>query len=120
MRLQNLIDYPREFSEMAIYRGAAVRRLAQVFEGTATRVSRLVSTVFEIGSAFFFIFTALFGFVFLDQHTSIFNFQADHPVKEVLSIFPVLDPQVWLLLIVFVLKGCLSLAKLARRFRKQD
>lgn len=120
LKLQNLIDYPREFFEMAIYRGASVRRLAQVFEGTATRVSRLVSTVFEIGSAFFFIFTAVFGFVFLDQHTSIFNFQADHPVKEVLSIFPVLDPQVWLLLIVFVLKGCLSLAKLARRFRKQD
>jgi ubiquinone biosynthesis protein len=120
MRLQNLIDYPREFSEMAIYRGAAVRRLAQVFEGTATRVSRLAATAFEIGSAFFFIFTAVFAFVFLDQHTSIFNFPPGHTLREVSYIFPDLDPQVWLLLILFVLKGCLSLAKLARRFRKQD
>jgi glucan phosphoethanolaminetransferase (alkaline phosphatase superfamily) len=120
LKLQNLIDYPREFSEMAIYRGAAVRRLAQVFEGTATRVSRLAATAFEIGSAFFFLFAFIFGFIFLDQHTSIFNFQPGHPVKEVLSIFPVLDPQVWFLLIVFVINGCLSLAKLARRFRQQD
>jgi ubiquinone biosynthesis protein len=120
IKLQNLIDSPREFSEMAIYRGAAVRRLAQVFEGTATRVSRLAARVFELGSAFFFFLAAVFGFIFLDQHTAIFSFQPDHPVKEVLAIFPVLDPQVWLLLIVFVMNGCLSLAKVARRFRQQD
>jgi len=120
LKLQNLIDYPREFSEMAIYRGAAVRRLAQVFEGTATRVSRLAATAFEIGSAFFFLFAFIFGFIFLDQHTSMIGFQPGHPVKEVLNIFPVLDPQVWLLLILFVINGCISLAKLARRFRQQD
>ena len=120
IKLQNLVDYPREFSEMAIYRGAAVRRLAQVFEGTATRVSRLAATAFEIGSAFFFLFAFIFGFIFLDQHTSALDFQPGHPVKEVLSICPDLDPQVWLLLILFVINGCLSLAKLARRFRQQD
>jgi hypothetical protein len=120
IKLQNLIDSPREFSEMAIYRGAAVRRLAQVFEGTATRVSRLAARVFELGSAFFFFLAAVFGFIFLDQHTALFSFQPDHPVKEVLAIFPVLDPQVWLLLILFVINGCLSLARVARRFRQQD
>jgi ubiquinone biosynthesis protein len=120
LRMQNLIDYPREFFEMAIYRGAAVRRLAQVFEGTATRVSRLAASAFEIGSAFFFIFTAIFGFIFLHQHTPIFNFPPGHALKEIMSVFPVLDPQVWFLLILFELKGFLSLAKLARRFRKQD
>ncbi len=120
LKLQNLIDYPREFSEMAIYRGASVRRLAQVFEGTATRVSRLAAAAFEIGSAFFFFFAAIFCFVSLDQHTSIFSFQSGHVVREVLNIFPVLDPQVWVLLILFVLNGFLSLAKLARRFRKQE
>lgn len=120
LKLQNLIDYPREFSEMAIYRGATIRRLAQVFEGTATRVSRLAAAAFEIGSAFFFFFVVMFGFVFLNQHTSIFNFQPGHVVSDMLSIFPVLDPQVWILLIAFVLNGFLSLAKLARRFRKQE
>jgi ubiquinone biosynthesis protein len=120
LKLQNLIDYPREFLETAIYRGALVRRLAQVFEGTATRVSRLAATVFEIGSAFFFFFAVMFGFVSLNQHASIFNFQPGHVVREVLNIFTQLDPQVWILLIVFVLNGFLSLAKLARRFRKQE
>lgn len=120
LKLQNLIDYPREFLETAIYRGASVRRLAQVFEGTATRVSRLAATAFEIGSAFFFFFAVTFGFVALNQHTSIFDFQSGHVVKEILTIFPVLDPQVWVLLILFVLNGFLSLAKLARRFRKQE
>jgi len=120
LKLQNLIDYPREFLETAIYRGALVRRLAQVFEGTATRVSRLAAAVFEIGSAFFFFFAVMFGFVSLNQHSSIFNFQPGHVVREVLNIFPRLDPQVWILLIVFVLNGFLSLAKLARRFRKQE
>jgi hypothetical protein len=105
---------------MAIYRGAAIRRLAQVFEGTATRVSRLVASAFEIGSAFFFIFTAIFGFIFLHQYTPIFDFPPGHALKEIMSVFPVLDPQVWILLILFVLKGFLSLSKLARRFRKQE
>jgi hypothetical protein len=120
IKLQNLIDYPREFSEMAIYRGAAVRRLAQVFEGTATRVSSLAATWFEIGSAFFFFLATAFGFISLNQHTSIFDFQPEHVVTEVLSIFPTLDPQVWILLIAFMMGGCLSLAKLARRFHKQE
>ncbi|MCP5045831.1 MAG: AarF/ABC1/UbiB kinase family protein, partial [bacterium] len=97
LKLQDLIDYPREFSEMAIYRGAAVRRLAQVFEGTATRVSRLAAMVFEIGSAFCFFFAAVFGFIFFFQHPFIFKFQPGQSMKEIVSIFPILDPQVWLL-----------------------
>ncbi|MCP5107517.1 MAG: AarF/ABC1/UbiB kinase family protein [bacterium] len=120
LKLQNLIDYPREFSEMAIYRGAGVRRLAQVFEGTATRVSRLVATGFEMGSAFFFFLSVVFGFIFFDQHVSGFDFPAGHVVREVLDIFPVLDPQVWLLVVLFTVNGFLSLAQLARRFRKQE
>lgn len=120
IKLQNLIDYPREFSEMAIYRGAAVRRLAQVFEGTATRVSRLAATLFEIASAFFFFFAAGFGFVFINQHTAVFDFPPGGTAAEVLSIFPPLDPQVWILLIAFMTGGFLSLAKLARRFHKQE
>jgi ubiquinone biosynthesis protein len=120
LKLQNLVDYPREFFEAAIYRGAAVRRLAQVFEGTATRVSRLIAAIFDMGSAFFFCCAAIFGITFLLQHTHIFHFPANHVVKELLDLFPPLDPQVWLLLIVTVMSGCLSLARLARRFRKQD
>ncbi len=120
LSLQRIIDYPREFFETAIYKGAVVRRLAQVFEGTATRVSRLAAMVLEIGSAFFFFFTLAFAAVSLDQHTTFMDFPIGHPVKDVFSIFPGLDPQVWLLLILLMLNASLSLARLARRFRKQD
>lgn len=120
LKLQNLIDYPREFSEMAIYRGASVRRLAQVFEGTATRVSRLAAMAIEIGAAFCFVLTVIFGFLSLVQHSTIFSFAPGTPVYEVLDVFPQLDPQVWLLLVLFMVNGFLSLGRLARRFRLQD
>ncbi len=119
LKLQNLIDFPRKFSEMAIYRGASARRLAQVFEGTTTRISCLVATVFEIGSAFFFILSVISGFVFLTQHTVILNFLTGQHIRKILSIFPSLNPHVWLLLIAILLKSLFSLIKLARRFRQQ-
>ncbi len=120
LSLQNLIDMPREFSEMAVYRSASVRRLAQVFEGTATRVARLAARLFEFGAILCFFIAAAFGFTFFNQHTSLFKFSSTHPVKEVLSVIPHFDPQVWFLLILIVFYGCISLAKLARRFRQQD
>lgn len=119
-RLQNLIDYPREFFEMAIYKGASVRRLAQVFEGTATRVSRLAAMVFEVGSAFSFIFAAIFAILILDQHTPVFSFESGSMLKEILDVLPKLDFQIWFILIAIMLNGFFALSKLARRFRKQD
>jgi len=120
LKLQNLIDYPRELSEAAIYKGASIRRLAQVFEGTTTQVSRLAAMTFEIGAALFFIVTIILGFVLLNQHTSAFNFIPGEIVTAGLSIFPVLDIQVWLLLSAFTLNGFFTMTKIARRFRRQD
>ncbi len=119
VKLQNLVDLPREFSELAIYRGASVRRLAQVFEGTTNRVSRLVATFFKMGSAFFFILLVVSGFMLLSQHTPIFNFLLGERIREMLSNLQVLDPQVWFLLIALFLKSLVSLTKLTRRFLKQ-
>ncbi len=120
LRLQNLIDYPREFSEMAIYRGASVRRLAQVFEGAATRVSKLVATFFRIVSSFLFLTSVFFTGIFIRQHADIFIFSPNHPLQEIIDILPRLDFQVWILLIVFLLYGSISLSRLSRRFRQQE
>lgn len=119
-RMQNLIDYPREFFEMAIYKGASIRRLAQVFEGTATRVARLAALVFEVGAAFCFIFSAIFGFLVLDQHTPVFNFEPESMIREMLEVLPKLDYQIWFILIAIMLNGFLALSKLSKRFKKQD
>lgn len=120
LRLQNLVDLPRESVERAIYKGALVRRLAQVFEGATTRFSRLAALFLGLASAFYFFIAALFGFMFLFQHTSIFKLTPEHPVREILSRIPLLDSQVWVLLLVFMIYSFISLALLARRFRKQD
>ncbi|MCP4150315.1 MAG: AarF/ABC1/UbiB kinase family protein [bacterium] len=120
LKMQNLIDYPREFSEMSIYRGASVRRLAQVFESTTTRVSRLAATFFEIGGVFSLVMGLIFGFVFLSQHSAFLNIKQGTLFAEGLTLFPRLDWQVWGLFILFMLKGFVVLAKLARRFRKQE
>jgi len=120
LRLQNLVDVPRESVERAIYRGATVRRLAQVFEGATTRFSRLAALFFGLGSAFFFFISALFGFVFLFQHSSVLNLSPDNPLNQIFIKIPLLDKQVWFVLLAFMLYGCISLALLARRFRKQE
>jgi ubiquinone biosynthesis protein len=120
LKLQNLVDLPRDSVERAIYRGATVRRLAQVFEGATTRFSRLAALFFGLGSAFFFFISALFGFMFLFQHTTILNITPDQPVGEILNKIPLLDAQVWFLLLAFMLYSFITLALLARRFRKQE
>lgn len=119
LRLQNLVDYPREFSEMAIYRGATVRRLAQVFEGTATRLSRLTAAIFNVGTIVSIVLTILFGIIFLGQHTAIFSYQPGGMLWEFMEIFPRLDVQVWLLLFIFILNGGVSFSRLSKRFLQQ-
>jgi ubiquinone biosynthesis protein len=68
LKLQNLIDYPVEYREMAIYKGAMVRRFAQVFEGATDRVSRLASNLFMILGGISTIFWAWLVSGFIDQH----------------------------------------------------
>lgn len=118
--IQKLIDYPREISEMAIYRGAMVRRLAQVFEGTATRVSKLAAVVFGIGSALSFVAVALAAVILLTRHAGLTGLAGLYPIGRLLAVVPRLDGQVWLLLMALLLYSWLALAFLARRFRRQD
>jgi ubiquinone biosynthesis protein len=118
LKLQNIIDYPREALEMSIYRGAMVRRLAQVFDSTTTRVSKLLARVFGLGSAFFFLCTLGSMLFALFQHTSIIS--STHTLSEVLIHFPILDLQVWGLTLLFTIGGWRSLSTLASRFRQQE
>ncbi|MCP4219681.1 MAG: AarF/ABC1/UbiB kinase family protein [bacterium] len=120
LKLQNLIDYPVEFSETAIYRGAAVRRLAQVFEGTATRVSRLAAVFFELGAAFCLFLGLLCGFIIVSEHTGLFDFSPGGWIRGFLDYIPGMDLQVSVLLMVFMFYGFLSLGKLGRRFNRRD
>lgn len=120
LRLQKLIDYPREISETAIYRGAMVRRLAQVFEGTTTRVSRLAAMFFGLGSAVNFVAVILALILMLEQRTGIIGLAEIRPLDRLSGELPRLDLQVWCLILAFFGYGWLTLAGLARRFKRQD
>lgn len=120
LKLQNLIDYPGEFSERAIYRGAAIRRLAQVFEGTTTRLSRLLAIMFQLGAGFFFVLGLLFGCAGLHQHTAFFSRYTDHAVFSWINAVPALDVQIWILAAIVPAYGFFTSARLAGRLRENN
>ncbi len=120
LKNQNIIEYPRKASEMVKYRGAMVRRQSQVFEGTATSVSRLLSTVFGLGSALHFLTAAAVGFIALFQHSSLIKLPGNQILAWILTNIPTLDPQIWIVILAFLVHGSLSLAFLARHFHKQE
>lgn len=118
LKIQNLIDYPKESLEMAIYRGAMVRRMAQVFDTTTSRVSRLVAKLFGLGSAIFFLLSIGIGLTFLLQHSSLFSPLGG--VARILGKIPPIDIQIWFILLIFSIRSWRWLAFLSRRFAKQD
>ncbi len=120
LKFQNLIDYPRDFAERAIYHGASIRRLAQVSEGATTRVSRLAAMIFQAGSALFFILILGLVSVFLNQHTSMAYFNSENLVSRMAGALPLLDTQVLSLLIILMSNCFITLAVLAGKFRKQN
>lgn len=120
IRLQNLLDLPIEASERALYKGAAIRRMAQVFEGTSTRVSRLLAAGFGLTTIFNFLAALLIMYIAAIQHTSLFKISSNGVVGGILSQIPVLDIQVWIIFFVFALRGWLSVFRLSRRFREID
>jgi len=114
LRIQNLIDYPVEQAEMGIYQAASVRRLAQVFEGTTTRVSRLVASILGLGSAFCFIAMIAILWLAVPPLLSI------SPGTFLLERPPAWDLQIWLLLFAFFTYNSVNLGFLAHRFRRQE
>lgn len=120
IRLQNLLDYPVDASERALYKGTAIRRMAQVFEGASTRISRLFATGFGIAAAFNCLVTLLIMFVVIVQHTSLIRISSDYFFGRILSQLPVLDIQMWAVLFIFAIRSWISASQLVSRFRKQD
>ena len=117
--LQIFIDFPREQTEMALHQGAAIRRLAQVFEGTSTRVSRLLSTLFAAGSTLFLTLCLFSAGLMGHQHGLLAHGLHDLIVWAA-PLTPAIDLQVWILVLVLCAYISANLIQLAIRFRKQD
>jgi ubiquinone biosynthesis protein len=119
IRLQNLLDYPAEASERALYTGSTVRRMAQVFESTSSRVSRLLATGFSLFAKINLLATLLILFLVSQQHT-LLRLSSESALGGFLLRFPRLDIQVWLLIFIFVIHSWFSASRLARRLREND
>ena len=120
IRLQNLLDYPAEVSERALYTGAAVRRMAQVFESTSGRISRLLATGFSLVAKFNLLAILFVLFLVSQQHTALFKLSSGNVLGGFLLNLPVLDIQVWAIIFVFVMRSWLSASRLTKRLRKND
>lgn len=116
--LQKLIDLPVEYAEMSIYRGAMVRRLAQVFEGTSSKVSRILAGGLRALGIFGCISWALAFFLSLHQHGLITQLPVF--LTRASSALPNLDLQVWGLLGIVTIACLRHLFELSARFRQNE
>ncbi|MCP4616641.1 MAG: hypothetical protein GY844_09395, partial [Bradyrhizobium sp.] len=120
LKAQELIDYAPEFSELAVYRGAVIRRMARMFEGTTTRASRLLAAAIGVGAAVNLIAALLMAALMFYQHAGRSISPEANPLHHIALQLPLLDVQVWLTLIMFVFYAALLGFSLARRFRRRD
>ena len=117
LKLQRLIDYPAETGEMAIYRGAMVRRLAQVFEGATDRVSSLAATAFSFFAVGGFV---VFIWMAMNALTKVFQWRPPPAIESILLAEGAIDIQVWFIGMVITGFGVHQFAFLARRFLKEE
>ena len=120
MTMQNILDYPREFSETAAYKGAMIRRMAQLFEGNATRISRLLAMVFGAGGLLNWAGVLLVGFFMFHQHGGVRFFMKTALLERIATSIPHLDIQVWLLMTAGLAYQATILTGLARRFGRDN
>lgn len=121
LRLNKLIDLPREYYEQAIYKGATVRRLAQVFEGTTNRIAQVASQMFRLSAAaFLLLVTLLFGGMGY-QHFGWAEYLTRHDaLQRFYSSLPAMDWQVWILFLTLLLRIFIDLAGLGKNFAQAE
>jgi ubiquinone biosynthesis protein len=104
------------------FRGSIVRRAAQVFEQTTSRIALFFARLFRRVSALFLAAAVLVLVLALRQHV----WPPDKPPPPGgesglgLDQLPQLDVQVWALLLFALLAGWRQFAALSQRFREQD
>jgi ubiquinone biosynthesis protein len=116
---QAAIELPSHAYEQAIYRGAVIRRLAMVFEGTTTRFSNLFASIFGFfrWAVVLTVAAALLGM--LQQVAGLAVGAPGFPTSALASL-PPLDAQVWALVMVVLLHVHRTLTLLKRRFEQGE
>lgn len=112
--LRATMELPRTAYEQTVYRGAVVRRLAMVFEGTTTRFARFFASIFG-WAALSVLAAGLFLFsTFLYQNIGVIRQLAGTSLGNRFEMFPQLDYQLWLLIFVLLVYGYRCLRNLTK------
>lgn len=115
------LDIQDRVNEYTMFQGALVRRHAQVFRGTTTKVAAIFTAIVGEISLLVALACGLAGLVFLDQRypervRSLIGPQLSSLVDRV----PHLDGPIWAILFVLLGYAAWSLVALRRRLKERD
>lgn len=117
----DIIEAPITLHETMIFRGAIVRRMAQVFEGMTTKVTQGIDSVFRVMVLCVRVLILLLVLMFGQQYQVVWLTPFIHDaLGRLLRLIPYLDLQIWLLVGGGMLYIERVLVNLRQRFRESE
>jgi ubiquinone biosynthesis protein len=119
--LPALVELPIKLNETMIFRGAIIRRLAQVFEGMTTKVVQWFDRLFGIIILILRLFSLFLLLVVSEQYQVAWLLSlVPSELAELAQGMPRLDIQVWVIIFIILLYSDRVLVKLRKRFREAE
>ncbi len=119
--LSTLFDFQRGANEYLFHQSAIIRRQAQVFEGTTSKFGYFFEILFGQIAVIEMALGGLFFIAFLHQHFhSLVRPWMGPQIESIASLFPVLDFQVWITLIILDGYFCVMALRLRKRFARKE
>ena len=115
------IEVAENTYEQALYQGSLIRRQAQVFEGTTGSFAYLFSVFYRQFSLLQLAVGALFTAGFFYQHRPAWiNPWIGPQFTRILKVFPYLDTQIWIMIIVVNGYLLLTSVRIGSRFARRE
>ncbi len=119
--LPAIVETPIRLNEAMFFRGAIIRRMAQVFEGMISRVSHVFDTLFTLTLFTMRMVILLLGLVCAEHYQIAWvSSRLPETLAKMAQLIPPLDLQVWGLVFFGLLYIERALAKLRRHFSKTE
>ncbi len=121
-RLLELTKIPERLSENAMYQSWILRRQAQSFRGSTSKVAQFFAVLCGRGAVVVLLTLVYLCLVFLHQHHPDYvPYLAENWLGEELQAFPVrLTYLSWVLILLFVLNLYVTMSSLKRRFSRKE
>ena len=119
--VSNFFSFQQRANEYLFHQSAIIRRQAQVFEGTTSKFGYFFKILFGQIAAIEIVLEGIFLIAFLYQHYHSWVQPWMGPQIEGLAqVFPILDYQVWLAILLLDGYLCVTALKLRDRFSRKD